>query len=177
MAAVAPLRALYTDSCSYAHRPFVRAARARVSVYTRALAYSCTRVCASVCALCCCVVPCGPGLLRPGGAAVGTQNGRRLGQRVYDGSPPRGRAVTRVRRSPRRWWWLPVGRANCRERAHFRHPWTAARIPGRQLPSPRRFVPVVAACPPPAALRRRRAVFHRCVRIIMYTAETSTVRA
>jgi len=137
MAAVAYI--LYTDSCSYAHRPFVRAARARVcvSAYTRALAYICTRarvcvcVCVCLCALCCRVVPCGPGLLRPAthSSVVGTQNGPAPRQTVYGGWPPRERsrnarptiaaAAAVAGRS--------VGRADCRERAHFRHPWTAAR--------------------------------------------------
>jgi len=110
----------------------------RACVCTRSLAYICTCVseCVSdrvvyydvyaACALCCCVVPRGPGLLRAGGAAwpavhaVTARNGRRLAQ-PFAAHGETSRNETRARRPGKRF-----SAADCRERAHFRHPWTAA---------------------------------------------------
>jgi len=190
MAAVAPLRIYYTPTAVLTHTALLCAPRARVcvSVYARARVYlyACVRACVNGDRVVCVCIMLSCRTLRARAAQTGRRSGRHAAKRpaprptVCDGSPPRETQPKRasdVRRSPRRRRSQSVGRAcNCRGRAHFRHPWTAAR--GSLGDSCRRRAVLYrwrrrapAGLPPPPGISPVPRVYY------IHAAETSSVRA
>lgn len=185
----------YTPTAVLTHTALLCcAARARVRECIRARSRIFVRVCVCVCAtgdrvLCVHYVvvsyPAGQGCSdraaqRATGDALGGRHAKRPAPRptVYDGWPPRergrnarptiaaaaavagrSRSAAPIAASARILDTLGQPRAD---------PWATAAVAAP-------FCTGGGGVPPPAALRR--AVFHRCVRIIVYAAETSSVRA
>lgn len=172
--------AVYTDSCSYAHRPFVSACVC-ACVYTRGLAYVCAcvsqcvsdRVVCRVSRVCIMLLCC---TLRARAAQSGRRGvvGGACSCRAKRPAPSPTVCGSRRDRSkhaldvPVNGCWRPIA-ASARILDTLGQP----RIPGRQLPSPP-FCTGGGGVPPPATLRR--VVFHRCARIIHGDDDDACVR-